>query len=1351
MSFKLNLFKRSGETDNKALIVLIHGLGAPDTWGKWKERLLTEPQLVGVDIALADYETGHLCCPWLPLKTTFHIPVIDKTLAVGRLSGIKALAHNLRCELELSKFDQYDKVILLGHSMGGLIAAWYMITVAEDNATSKVVSYISIATPFNGSHGAVWYLFPGHSQISDLKPNSEFLDEFRRKLEKYKSRLMELASFTFIYAEGDSLVPPTSAVPRILTSRWQAQILPEGHSDVIKIPFEGDSKPYDYVLDKIKKSISSQRLQWLEKYLGDIKTVKEFWEEWTSATEPVMTEELLLNGRDEVVEKIKSWIKQDKNTIAISAKSKDEAILTFIALLNRDIDIEKSATLQPIFIILSREAWITTCKIASNVTLVPFFKPLNNLVIPKNCRVVVPFSQVDVKWDKDVIDVPKQSNSQFAAALEKIGVPSSEAYSLAEKTKSNLLVLRRRLAINPWSLKPAWSEQPGLVDLIPALLVGKWKENHEGDKVVISKLAGCEYDQYIRSIMPWLGLEEAPITKTLDNYEVVGLEDAWDYLYEVLTASDIANFEQCINDVFSAQDPTFDLEQDQWFAASIYDKKPNYSSGLYEGLATSLIMLALRDDRKNHFNIISTQGRVNFLIEKVYSEINTWEKWFTIAPYMQLFAEAAPEETLKAIEREINNSNSTFFELFRKTGDGIFGRNYYTHVLWALEILAWHPHYASRACMILADIGEKSTEFKIVNSPSNSLLQIFMPWHPQTTITSDERLEISAKILARYPETGWKLAIQLLPRMGGFASNNPKPKWRDWEVEDSKPISSSTYLDHINKISYLIIQYAGNRHQRWMDILDHVEGLRLKSIQELTAPLMQKKSSFVSREQVAIWNKLREKIGKHRKFATANWSLPKEIIDELERVFIAYEPVDTIERKRYLFTSYHPVLVNPIPYSKEDNSFVECERTQIRKEREQALIDIYTSLGEDGLLRLVEGCENDYAIGDILIRHVFNYELKLRFLMELLRLKKDVIVERYMQVFCDINGFDRLAEEVRGAIPSLGKSERDQLLRNLPFRRESWEFIDQFEEQVSRAYWQEVNVNVFVNGSEEIVIRNMIHCDRPYSALKFLRWKEEIEAELILSSLEACIVFYPKKELSGIGLEHTQSEIMDLFKYLYKVVGIDRKRLLALEWWFLPMLEYNMQPKVLFSELGTDPDLFVELICLVYKGDKEEKTLKIDEHERARARRAYELLKMFTSIPGFSENDIKPDFFRNWMEKALDGCRKQSHTAIGEQHLGTLLSFSPIGHDGMWPHEIIRDFIEEYYSEHLASGFEIGRLNQRGTYMGTGGRAERELSAEYIKFADSLKICWPRCSAILRSIAEKYKYDAKRENALDIF
>jgi hypothetical protein len=96
-----------------------------------------------------------------------------------------------------------------------------------------------------------------------------------------------------------------------------------------------------------------------------------------------------------------------------------------------------------------------------------------------------------------------------------------------------------------------------------------------------------------------------------------------------------------------------------------------------------------------------------------------------------------------------------------------------------------------------------------------------------------------------------------------------------------------------------------------------------------------------------------------------------------------------------------------------------------------------------------------------------------------------------------------------------------------------------------------------------------------------------------------------------------------------------------------------------------------------------------------------------------------------------------------------LLSGSVVGGDGSWPHEAVREVIEEIGSDDLDQGIETGVYNSRGVVSrdpATGGAGERALAVRYAGYAAAVSSRWPRTAAVLRSIAEMYQRDGRRED-----
>jgi hypothetical protein len=96
-----------------------------------------------------------------------------------------------------------------------------------------------------------------------------------------------------------------------------------------------------------------------------------------------------------------------------------------------------------------------------------------------------------------------------------------------------------------------------------------------------------------------------------------------------------------------------------------------------------------------------------------------------------------------------------------------------------------------------------------------------------------------------------------------------------------------------------------------------------------------------------------------------------------------------------------------------------------------------------------------------------------------------------------------------------------------------------------------------------------------------------------------------------------------------------------------------------------------------------------------------------------------------------------------------MLSGSPLGADGVWPAEPVRQVIERLKSDELESGLHMGRFNQRGVSVRNplaGGDMERSIKAKYEADAGKLAARWPRTAAFLRSFATTYERDAVRED-----
>jgi hypothetical protein len=105
---------------------------------------------------------------------------------------------------------------------------------------------------------------------------------------------------------------------------------------------------------------------------------------------------------------------------------------------------------------------------------------------------------------------------------------------------------------------------------------------------------------------------------------------------------------------------------------------------------------------------------------------------------------------------------------------------------------------------------------------------------------------------------------------------------------------------------------------------------------------------------------------------------------------------------------------------------------------------------------------------------------------------------------------------------------------------------------------------------------------------------------------------------------------------------------------------------------------------------------------------------------------------------------------IADLCIGKLLAHAPIGVDGVWPCEPVRNVLEEFQSEPMMSGAHTGVYNSRGVVsrsLGEGGNQERELAEKYRKWGQALQVSHPfMASKLLMGLAKTYEHEANRED-----
>jgi hypothetical protein len=234
-----------------------------------------------------------------------------------------------------------------------------------------------------------------------------------------------------------------------------------------------------------------------------------------------------------------------------------------------------------------------------------------------------------------------------------------------------------------------------------------------------------------------------------------------------------------------------------------------------------------------------------------------------------------------------------------------------------------------------------------------------------------------------------------------------------------------------------------------------------------------------------------------------------------------------------------------------------------------------------------------------------------------------------------------------------------------------------------------------------------------------------------------------------------QYHVSEVLNQLDRRSDIDNDTLVGLEWTYLPILEHSRRPvKVLLKALSERPPLFVEMVSAVYRPSEESGVVdpipSDPERARAIAHQAYRLLELWNHLPGTREDrTIDGAVLEVWIKSARVLAKAVGREDIADDRIGKMLSASPIGGDGVWPAEAVRDVIDLFRSKPMIEGFWVGKTNRRGvtTRMPRdGGGLERNEAAQYRGWAASIVYDHPHTATALDTLASSYEQQANRHD-----
>jgi hypothetical protein len=1076
--------------------------------------------------------------------------------------------------------------------------------------------------------------------------------------------------------------------------------------------------------------------------------LENLWIDWSQVTKPHIQPTVLLAGRQEIVDRIYEWLAEPQSgkTFTLQADTSEEAVAFFAATIFQLPDMERDAILARSVVVYNPTDWDLLSASNERMLLIPTFEIQDRLgrANRKGHNVLLPLDNSYPK-SSNTNRIPRISRAQAKTALMEMGFDDERAENYARLARRSLTALRRKLAQNPEVQRPQWARPNVARTILPAMFIGSWSDSNSADQEILATLSGKSYEELRSDLVRWCNESDPPVRRTGDTWFITSKDDTWVLLSRFVGNTDIGDFEKICLKVLGEIDPSIDLPEQQRWTSALYGKVLKHSHFIREGIADTLALMGTLSELVTYSDSANGQEWANRIVRKLLAQANDDKRlWMSLSTYLRSLAEAAPRVFLEAIEKDLSGNDPVIVNLFAEE-DTPFGSSPHTGLLWALEVLAWNPEFLGHASLLLAKLARLDPGGRLTNRPINSLVQIFLFWHPHTKATYENRMNVLDSIRRLQPDIAWSLLIRLLPKLHGSTLRTAEPRWRDWSIEAYVPETLDEVWDEVQKSSREVTKRLLNDVEfdgrRWKELILCLSDLPVEDRKTIVDVLFsQEPEKFGKEDRLKITDALRLTISRHREFCETGWALPEDEINYLEKIHRNFMPDDPISQNKWLFSN-RTWMLQPSQMDWQDN------QRKILDLRRIAVEEVWNQGGLNALLKLGRSVEVPYHVG---VAYGSNLALaKEDYFLDEELVSTEIYRLQIARGFIEGQFKQYSWPWVENIIESShfgswGPAQKAELFICLPFDVQTWDRLESMDSLTQQIYWTKVQpFGIATLSSCERVVLKLLEYDRAYIAADLLVHhsyrKDTLPFSLVVSVLEHAAMMSPIGQIDIPSAAHNISRLMD---FIEKSGEIEADKMAGLEWKFLPLLAVeNRASKVLHRALSNDPNFYLEMLNMVYRSRRDEPSDSYHD-ESIRAQQGAELLHGWRLLPGLQEDgSVNSEFLKTWVRQVREKTKLLDYGSISDHYIGKILAFAPKDNDGAWPHSAVRDLIEELASETIEEEIEVGLFNQRGVVMKgltEGGEQEREIARRYEGFASLVRDFWPRTGALLTRISENY-------------
>ena len=588
------------------------------------------------------------------------------------------------------------------------------------------------------------------------------------------------------------------------------------------------------------------------------------------------------------------------------------------------------------------------------------------------------------------------------------------------------------------------------------------------------------------------------------------------------------------------------------------------------------------------------QYQVDNIVKAILENIRGIEQWACISQYFIPLCEASPNSCLDRIESEFVKPTG-LKELFEKNSGDIFkSNNYYVNIIFGLEQLVHIRKYVSRTINCFFRMNEFEIDYKMGNSPKNTLEVIFCPWFDSCSLNSNEKIKQAQSLIEKY-KTAWNVFASQLPESHAMMSPLLQPKYRI--VNESEEITygdlDNVYIEYLN----LCTQYAGMDKNRWKTLIEHLDRYSIDLQKNFFNKLIKKTQSMCDNDKEYLKTKIRYIVYRHRFYNQSDWAIEEDKLMIYENTISAISFNNPIFDYRYLFIKHNMPLLHPIPYKGDDY------RNKNQQLKNQLIDDkinefIKKDYSIEDLIDILVG-DDDYDIGTVLAQ----YYCKCKYNKEILNLliSKDSQGKQtrsFIETF-----YCNKVIDLRSVINDLKEmTDNAELisdifsLQRVNGNEDAYIFTE--DEQVKSIFWKrERCFFIFENASKEVIGKALAECLKYSNKENYILFLDDMKDYFSLQELYDYFIKISNLKYEGhySVMDYPLQELLELLQKEF--INDDEKcsEIAKIEWIFSGILDWDTM-KCIQREIKRNPIFYADLICCIFKDKDGNKKMDIDEN-----------------------------------------------------------------------------------------------------------------------------------------------------------